>query len=73
MNTKLMTDLYSPSNVHPDRLIRVNGVAELLCIAKSTVWAWTKEGKLPQPLKIGERTTCWRLSEILHFIDSKNN
>jgi uncharacterized protein YidB (DUF937 family) len=26
---------------------------------RKTIWCWTKQGKLPQPRKIGSNTTRW--------------
>lgn len=52
-------------------LLRVAEVSEMLSISKSSVWRLTKSGILPQPLKISERTTAWRLSDIQDFINSR--
>lgn len=34
-------------------------VATRYGIGISTVWAWTKEGLLPSPVKYGDRCTRW--------------
>lgn len=39
-------------------------------ISKSTLWAWVKDGKFPKPVKLGPRTTAWKVSEIRDWIDS---
>jgi predicted DNA-binding transcriptional regulator AlpA len=39
-------------------------------VSRSTVWAWVKEGKFPQPIKLGPATTCWRLSDVQQFMQS---
>ncbi len=33
-------------------------------IGISSYWKWVKDGKAPQPLKIGPNTTVWRAEEI---------
>jgi len=48
-----------------DRLIRLRQVLELIPVAPSTWWLGVKEGRFPQPIKLGPRTTAWRESEIL--------
>ncbi len=53
-----------------DKMIRVEGVAETLQIGKSTVWLYVRQGKLPKPLKMSERVSVWRESDIQAFIDS---
>ena len=54
-----------------DRVIRVGEVAGILGIAKSTVWLWDSQGKLPKSFKLTAATTVWRLSEIMDWLDSK--
>jgi len=51
-----------------DKYIRVREVAELLGLGVSTVWLWVKQNKLPQPKKLSNRVTVWKLSEIQDFI-----
>lgn len=33
-------------------------------ISRSTIWRWLKTGKIPQPFKIGEGSTRWRLDDL---------
>lgn len=37
-------------------------------IARSTWWQGVKEGRFPQPVKSGPRTTVWRAEDIYEFI-----
>jgi prophage regulatory protein len=46
-------------------------VAEMLTIGRSSVWRMAKEGKLPAPIKLSQRVTVWKLSDIEAFIASK--
>ena len=34
-------------------------------VSRSTIWRWTKEGRLPQPKKLSPGCTRWDWSEIL--------
>lgn len=52
-----------------DRLIRLREVLTIVPVAKSTWWAWCAQGKAPKPIKLSEKTTCWRLSDIIAFVD----
>jgi prophage regulatory protein len=38
-------------------------------VGKSTWWAGVKDGRFPQPVKIGRRITAWRASDIRDLID----
>ena len=40
-----------------------------LPISKSTWWAGVKAGRYPRPLKLGARTTVWRVEEIRDLIE----
>lgn len=52
-----------------DKLIRLTRVMELTGLAKSTVWAWVANGKLPKPRKLSHRVAVWKESVILAWID----
>ena len=41
-------------------------------VSKSTWWAGVKEGRFPKPLKLGPRTTVWRVEEISSLFESSN-
>jgi prophage regulatory protein len=39
-----------------------------LPISKSSWWQGVKEGRFPQPVKLGPRTTVWRVEDIRNLI-----
>lgn len=41
-----------------------------LPISKSTWWAGVKDGRFPQPLKLGARVTVWRAEDIRELIQN---
>jgi predicted DNA-binding transcriptional regulator AlpA len=69
-------DQLSQSSIPPQehaqkyhKLLRITNVLELIPVSKSTWWAWCAAGKAPAPIRLG-RTTCWRYSDILAFIEN---
>jgi len=54
-----------------DRAIRVGEVAGIIGVGKSTVWLWDREGKIPKSFKLTRSTTVWRYSEIMDWLDTK--
>jgi len=52
-----------------ERLLRLTQVLELIPVAPSTWWLGVKEGRFPQPVKLGPRTTAWRESEIRKLME----
>ncbi len=58
-------------NTKNDRVLRAGEVAGILGIAKSTVWLWDSQGKIPKSFKLTPATTVWRYSEIMAWLDKK--
>lgn len=44
------------------------GVQGLIPVSATTWWTWVREGKAPQPLKLGPGLTVWRVEDIRAFI-----
>lgn len=44
-------------------------IPPLIPVSKSSWWAGCKSGRFPAPLKLGPRTTCWRVEDIRALID----
>ena len=42
----------------------------IIPISKSSWWAGVKEGRFPQPVKLGRRTTAWRVTDIMTLINN---
>lgn len=61
-----------------DRLLRLidivgdrkKGIPAIVPISKSSWWAGVSSGRYPQPVKLGPRTTAWRLSAIQELVKS---
>ena len=45
-------------------------IPAIIPVSKSTWWQGVKEGRFPQSVKLGPRTTVWRVSDILRLIES---
>jgi predicted DNA-binding transcriptional regulator AlpA len=42
-------------------------------VSKSTWWAGVRDGRFPQPLKLGPRTTVWRVEDIRALFGEDQN
>jgi predicted DNA-binding transcriptional regulator AlpA len=49
--------------------LRARGCAGFFGIAESTWWHWVKTGRVPQGIKIGAKTTVWRMSDLQALIE----
>lgn len=45
-------------------------VAPIIPVSESTWWAGVKSGRYPAPVKLGPRTTAWRVEDIRALISS---
>lgn len=43
----------------------------LLPVSKQTIYRWVREGKFPQPIKLGQRTTVWDSVAVELFIEKQ--
>jgi prophage regulatory protein len=51
-------------------LLRIETVISILGIGRSSLWKGVKEGKYPQPVKLGPKTTRWRAEDIRAYLNS---
>lgn len=49
--------------------VRLPTVLSVFPIGRSTWWAGVKSGRYPKPVKLSERVTCWRVSDIRALLD----
>ena len=52
-----------------DTCLRLPQVLEIIPVSPSTWWLGVKEGRYPQPVKLGRRITAWRASDIQRLIN----
>ena len=43
----------------------------LLGMGESTIWEKVKRGEFPKPIRISPRITCWKKSDIINWLESK--
>jgi prophage regulatory protein len=48
-------------------------IPAIIPVGVSSWWAGVKSGRYPQPVKLGPRTTCWRVSDIRKLIEQNGN
>lgn len=61
LNNQPQTDF---NQLPRDGFIRLTKILEAIPIGKSTWWQWVKDGKAPQPIKLGANTTAWKAEDI---------
>ena len=49
--------------------VRLPQILSLIPIGRSAWWAGIREGKFPQGIKLGSKTTVWRAEDIRNLIE----
>ena len=44
-------------------------ILQLIPVSKSTWWLGCREGRFPKPVKLGSKTTAWRVEDIAILIE----
>ncbi len=52
-------------------LLRIKQVLKFIPVSRSSWWQGVRTGKYPRPIKLGERTTCWKAEDIRALINSE--
>lgn len=52
-------------------LLRIKQVLKFIPVSRSSWWQGVRTGKYPKPIKLGERTTCWRSEDIRTLINGE--
>lgn len=65
------------SRIDPSGLYRIKSIVRtkagpppLFDLSASTWWAGVKSGRFPKPVRLGERMTCWKGSDLLALAES---
>ena len=52
----------------PEGFVRLPVVVKVMGIGKTTWWCGVREGRFPKPVKLGPRTSAWRVEDIRALI-----
>lgn len=50
-------------------LLRIKQVLRFVPVSRSNWWAGVKAGRFPKPMKLSERVTVWRASDIRDLVE----
>ena len=68
-NAKQQTAPLACNGLPSDGYVRLPQVLAVFPVSKSSWWAGCKSGRYPIPVKLGPRTTAWRVSDIRALIE----
>jgi len=55
---------------NPNRLVRMKELRQLVGLGHSTIYKMMEEGRFPRSIHLSERSTAWRLADILAWQES---
>lgn len=50
--------------------LRLPQILAIIPISKSSWWEGCRSGRFPKPVKLGPRTTVWRVEDITEFVQT---
>ncbi len=53
----------------PSALVDIRTVARIFGISVPTGWRWSREGRLPKPVKLTAGTTRWRVGDLRKVLE----
>lgn len=68
----MTSNQFTPTH-HPDALLRVWQVLQIIPVSRSGFWQGVRDGRYPQPIKLSPGVTVWQASKIYDFVGSLQN
>jgi excisionase family DNA binding protein len=51
--------------------LTLDDVCRLMGVSRVTIWAWTRDGRFPKPLRIGKRRRYWSRETVQAFLTGR--
>ncbi len=61
----------TPQQSIAPQFLRLNHLKERLGVSGSSIWAWTKAGKFPKPIKLSANCTAWNVADVEAWSQSR--
>lgn len=57
--------------INPNQIINISEMCQYLNKGRTTIWCWVRDGKLPQPIRVGRKTVGWSQKQFQQWLESK--
>ena len=54
----------------PQGMSRASQLIPFLPFGSSTLWAWSRSGRFPAPIKLSPTMTAWRNADVIEWLES---
>ena len=71
-NTSSSTEPTNPTPTHlpAQGMSRASQLIPFLPFGTSTLWAWSRDGRFPAPIKLSPTMTAWRNADVIEWLES---
>ncbi len=56
----------------PQGMSRASQILPFLPFGSSTLWAWSKDGRFPSPVRLSPTMTAWRNADVIEWLDNQH-
>ena len=70
-NAPLITLTTTSTHLPPQGMSRASQLLPFLPFGSSTLWAWSRDGRFPAPVKLSPTMTAWRNADVIDWLNSQ--
>ena len=70
-NTKSAISINSIRHLPPQGMSRASQLLPFLPFGSSTLWAWSKDGRFPSPVRLSPTMTAWRNADVIQWLSNQ--
>lgn len=72
-NTKQIANNLNIPYLAPQGMSRASQLLPFLPFGITTLWAWSRDGRFPAPVKLSPTMTAWRNTDVLAWLDNQKS
>ena len=69
-STEPKKKILSIAHLPAQGMSRASQLLPFLPFGSSTLWAWSRDGRFPAPVKLSPTMTAWRNSDVIEWLNS---
>ena len=69
-STELTTSTTPIHHLPPQGMSRASQLLPFLPFGSSTLWAWSRDGRFPAPVKLSPTMTAWLNADVIQWLES---
>jgi len=67
-----MADNLHAKYLPPQGMSRASQLLPFLPFGSSTLWAWSRDGRFPSPIRLSNTMTAWRNADVIEWLNNQN-